>query len=276
MIKILLLEDTDEIAQKFINRFSGELVKVTLVKTVSELFHQINHEEYDLVLIDPMLKSTIDFPRLLDELIKRNIELTIANPGNYFPDEFKKISEEKKVDVLNLSDRDSLVEIIRELIKKKSSGRGTSGNTSELKNDQQKLEIKLIRTEVNVEKILEAVKTHTDLIEVVRKHLGDHCGELLELKNNQVHIKDTINRIDSNLGNVRKNLEDLLQKDPEFNRYILQEQERTRRAGIRISVITATIAASAVIGTATLPIFLKWIDDLFIPDKPVPAQVKKK
>jgi len=77
IVNILLLEDNENIAQSFIRNFSSELVRVKVVKTIAELFHELSNQEFDTIIIDPIMSATMDFPRLLEELSRKEPKLKL-------------------------------------------------------------------------------------------------------------------------------------------------------------------------------------------------------
>lgn len=266
VIRILLLEDDSKEATKFTDRYSTDLIIVDVAKNVFQFFSFLESSRYDLVIIDPVMarpldpspNKILDFPRLLEEVQKKNIELVIAHPGEYFPDKFKEVAQKKEVDIVSFSDQKQLMGLLTQLLEKKST------SSTQIKDDQRKLEIRLVRLEVTQEEILKAQQIKTEAINKLRDCVDDHGDKLIELGNNQLYMKDTLNNVHDTLKCVAKEVDEIHGKDPRLDIYLREQEERSKAAIQRMivvgSICTALIAAGATIIVAIAPTVIQHLE----------------
>lgn len=242
-VNILLLEDNESIAQAFIRNFSSELVRVKVVKTIPELFHELSYQEFDTIIIDPIMSATMDFPRLLEELNKKDTEIKIAYPDKFVP-YFRDLANKRNIENVSLKDTDQLFSIIEQLLKRKS------GNTSSIREDNKQLEIRIIKTEVHLDNLTKEVSKQGETIDDIEGELKEQSTTLVELKNNQVLMIDELKHLKTNVGTVASELSELSKEDPDIQLQLKDKEEATKRFMTIVGVITALIT---VLGSIAVP-----------------------
>jgi len=259
MITILLLEDDLSESTKFLEAYATELVSITPVVSVAEAFHQLSNDNFDLCIIDPVMSQTLDFNKLLEELSNKDIELKIVHPGKFFPEFFKKTAQKFNVDVIPLQNQQAILEVIRELVKKKSSG-----STLRITTEQQQQAIKQVKLEVLVERLDKAFHHHTESLEKLKDRFDTQQQDFIEIKNNQSIITSILTDLKQDVGKLK-------QYDPGLALTLKKEEESTKRFGIIVGVVTTLLT---VLGLAA-PTILPFVSGLFS-DKPPPQIIKKK
>ena len=252
IVNILLLEDNENIAQSFIRNFSSELVRVKVVKTIAELFHELSNQEFDTIIIDPIMSATMDFPRLLEELSKKRTEIKIAYPNQIVP-YFKDHAEKKNIENVSLKDTEQLFSIIESLLKRKS------GNTLEIKETNKQLEIRVIKTEVHLDNLITQVNKQGEKIESIEEEINQQSVSLIELKNNQTYMIDTLTGLRKNVGEIAIELDEINKEDPGIQLQLKDKEESTKRFLAIIGIITAVFTTLGVISVPLSSVIIEHI-----------------
>lgn len=253
MINILLLEDDQAIAQSFIRKYSSDLIIIKVVLTVPEVFHELDNQEFDMVIIDPVMSHTLDFSRLLEELCKRKVELKIVYPDNFDPRYYVDQANRKNVQSIPLNDTTQLFNIIEGLLRKKS------GNTSELRETDKRLEIKLIRTEVHLENLNAEVIKQGDKIEEIESKLNQQTTSLVELKNNQTYMIDSLKHLNSNVGEIAAEMDSLNKQDPKIQLELKDKEESTKKFLGILAIVTTLLTVLGSIAVPFSGVVTEWI-----------------
>ena len=257
MIKILLIEDDLEESVRFGDRYSSELVSITPVTRVADAFHELDNSPFDLCVIDPIMTQTLDFNRLLEELIRREVELKVVHPGRFIPDYFVKAANNRGIDVVSLNNQKALAEMISDLIKKKSTGTSTR-----IASEQQNQAIKTVKLEVWLERLTVTVDANHALITRLEDKSSVQALDLVELKNNQAHVTGLLVEIKKDIGGIQK-------IDPGLTLTLKKEEEGTKKFVALVSIIAALITTLGVASPVLIPFFR----DHFLPPR---QEIKRK
>lgn len=254
MIKLLLLEDDEKQCKLFMDRFQSDQVKVKAVQKVDQVFHELDNESYDIAVIDPVMSHTMDFPRLLDELRKRNIEINIIYPGKFIPS-FKREADKRHIESVSMNDPTALYAIIEKLIKNRSSG-----VTSEIRKDQREMEIRSIKTEMGLAELGKDLNEQSGKIKQIEDVIHTQSTKLIELGNNQNIMINQLTNISETVSGLGKELKEIKKEDPQTQIKIKLEEEKTKRFIAIVTIATTVITTIGIIAIPAKDIIIKWFE----------------
>jgi len=154
---------------------------------------------------------------------------------------------------VSLKDTEQLFSIIESLLKRKS------GNTLEIKETNKQLEIRVIKTEVHLDNLITQVNKQGEKIESIEEEINQQSVSLIELKNNQTYMIDTLTGLRKNVGEIAIELDEINKEDPGIQLQLKDKEESTKRFLAIIGIITAVFTTLGVISVPLSSVIIEHI-----------------